>query len=95
MRDPKRIKSICSLLEKAWSYCPDQRLGRFLLNYVFGSIGRDTRIYRREDDDIEAVLISNSFNSHFFTSSLLTSPGGSTFPIIILKFTTFMDPAKC
>ena len=36
MRDPKRIKRICKLLEKAWSKQPDQRLGQFLSNFVFG-----------------------------------------------------------
>ena len=55
-RDPKRIKKICQLLEIAWSRYPDQRLGQFLLNYVFGSIGRDLHIYRREDNDVETLL---------------------------------------
>lgn len=55
-RDPKRIKKICQLLENAWSRCPDQRLGQFLLNYVFGSIGRDSHIYHKEDDLIESLL---------------------------------------
>lgn len=56
MRDPKRIKIVCQLLEKAWSRYPDQRLGQFLLNYVFGSFGRDLHIYRREDKDVETLL---------------------------------------
>ena len=55
-RDPKRIKKICKLLETAWSRCPDQRLGQFLLNYVFGSIGRDSHIYHKEDNLIESLL---------------------------------------
>ncbi len=55
-RDPKRIKKICQLLEIAWSRYPDQRLGQFLLNYVFGSIGRDSHIYHKEDDLIESLL---------------------------------------
>lgn len=55
-RDPKRIKRICELLKNAWSRCPDQRLGQFLLNYVFGSIGRDSHIYHKEDDLIESLL---------------------------------------
>lgn len=55
-RDPKRIKEICQLLEIAWSRCPDQRLGQFLLNYVFGSLGRDSHIYHKEDDEIKSLL---------------------------------------
>jgi len=55
-RDPKRIKKICQLLENAWSRCPDQRLGQFLLNYIFGSIGRDSHIFNKEDDLIESLL---------------------------------------
>jgi len=56
MRDPTRIKSICRLLEQAWSYFPDERLGQFLLNIVFGSRGRDSHIYHKEDDEIETFL---------------------------------------
>ncbi len=56
MRDPKRIKRVCQLLERAWSRYPDQRLGQFLLNYVFGSLGRDLHIYRREDNEVEILL---------------------------------------
>ena len=56
-RDPKRIKKICQLLEIAWSHYPDQRLGQFLLNYVFGSIGRDSHIYHKEDDVLEVYEI--------------------------------------
>lgn len=55
-RDPKRIKRVCQLLENAWSRYPDQRLGQFLLNYVFGSIGRDSHIYHKEDDLIQSLL---------------------------------------
>jgi len=36
MRDPKRIKKICRTIEKKWAKVPDQRLGQFLANYVFG-----------------------------------------------------------
>lgn len=55
-RDPKRIKKICQLLEIAWSRYPDQRLGQFLLNYVFGSLGRDSHIYNKEDTVVETLL---------------------------------------
>ena len=50
MRDPSRIKSICRLLEKAWSYFPEERMGQFLLNTVSGSLGRDSHIYHKEDN---------------------------------------------
>ena len=56
MRDPSRIKSICRLLEKAWGYFPEERMGQFLLNTVFGSLGRDSHIYHKEDDEIETIL---------------------------------------
>jgi len=56
MRNPKRIKKVCQLLENAWSRNPDQRLGQFLLNFVFGSFGKDSHIYHKEDDEIEALL---------------------------------------
>lgn len=56
MRDPNRIKRICQILENAWRCYPDQRLGQFLLNYVFGSIGRDSHIYQKEDNEIENLL---------------------------------------
>lgn len=56
-RDPKRIKRICELLEKAWSEYPEQRLGQFLLNFVFGSLGRDSHIFNKEDDLIESLLV--------------------------------------
>ena len=56
MRDPKRIIKVCQLLENAWSRYPDQRLGQFLLNYVFGSLGRDAHIYQKEDNEVETLL---------------------------------------
>ncbi|MCP6719585.1 MAG: hypothetical protein KJI71_05210 [Patescibacteria group bacterium] len=56
MRDPKRIKNICHLLEKAWDYFPQQRLGQFLLNTVFGCLGRDSHIYHKEDNEVETIL---------------------------------------
>jgi len=52
MRDPKRIKRICKLIEKKWSLVPDQRLGQFLENYVF-----DCKcIFNQEDNITEAFL---------------------------------------
>jgi hypothetical protein len=36
MRDDRRIKKLCSTLEKAWSMSPDERLGQFLSNWVYG-----------------------------------------------------------
>ncbi len=56
MRDPSRIKSICRLLEKAWSYFPEERMGQFLLNTVFGSLCRDSHIYHKEDNEVETIL---------------------------------------
>jgi len=56
MRDPTRIKSMCRLLEQAWSYFPEERMGQFLLNTVFGSLGRDSHIYHKEDNEVETIL---------------------------------------
>uniref|UniRef100_A0A6M3JKT5 DUF1018 domain-containing protein n=1 Tax=viral metagenome TaxID=1070528 RepID=A0A6M3JKT5_9ZZZZ len=53
MRDPKRIKRICKILEKAWSLSPDQRLGQFLSNYVYG---HRQDIFFLEDDEVEKLL---------------------------------------
>ena len=53
MRDPKRIKRICKLLEKAWIKDPDQRLGQFLSNYIYG---HHQDIFYKDDDEIEVVL---------------------------------------
>ena len=55
MRDPKRIKRICRLLEKKWLEEPDMRLGQFLSVHVFG-YKRD--IFFQEDDDTELLLKS-------------------------------------
>jgi len=56
MREPERIKRVCLLLEEVWSHMPQQRLGQFLLNFVFGSYGRDHHIYNKEDDEVEKIL---------------------------------------
>ena len=47
MRDPKRIKTICKLLEKLWLQVPDQRLGQLLSNYIYG---HSVDIFYNEDD---------------------------------------------
>lgn len=53
MRDPKRIKRICKKIENLWSKVPDQRLGQFLANYVFG---HHIDIFHQEDDVSESHL---------------------------------------
>ena len=53
MRDKKRIKRICDVLRKKWEKCPDQRLGQFLSNYVFG---HQVDIFFQEDDATERLL---------------------------------------
>jgi len=35
---------------------PQQRLGQLLLNFVFGSYGKDHHIYNKEDDEVEQIL---------------------------------------
>ena len=53
MRDKKRIKRILKLIEIAWGKVPDQRLGQFLSNYVFGY---KTDIFYQDDDKTEDIL---------------------------------------
>jgi len=55
MRDIKRIKRICKLIEKAWLNYPDQRLGQLLSNHVFG---HKVDIFFQEDDVTEKYLDS-------------------------------------
>ena len=52
MRDLKRIKRICKLLEEKWKVVPDQRLGQFLQNYILGR----GDIFYQEDDITEKNL---------------------------------------
>ncbi len=56
MRDPKRIKRICRLLEEVWSHFPQQRLGQLFLSFVFGSVAGDSHIYHKEDGEVEQIL---------------------------------------
>lgn len=60
MKNKKRIQKIqkiCKKLEKLWSQVPDQRLGQFLENYVFGHyLERACCIFHFEDDQVEASL---------------------------------------
>ena len=51
MRDPKRIKRICKLIEKVWMTHPEQRLGQLLSNYTFG-----IDIFYQEDTNTEEIL---------------------------------------
>jgi len=55
MRDPKRIERICRLLAQKWHKVPDQRLGQFLENYVFGH-KKGVRLFYQEDDVSEEML---------------------------------------
>lgn len=54
MREPKRIDRILKLVKKHWKRVPDQRLGQFLENYVFGECV-DT--FYQEDDVTEDRLL--------------------------------------
>jgi len=55
MRDPKRIDRVCKEIAKKWKIVPDQRLGQFLSNYVFG---HHVDIFFQEDDISEGRLKS-------------------------------------
>lgn len=53
MREIKRIHRICKKLEKMWSKVPDQRLGQFLSNYVYG---HKVDIFNLDDVQVEDAL---------------------------------------
>ena len=77
MRDFKRIKRICQVLEKKWSKVPDQRLGQFLENYVCGHhIGRSECIFYIEDDIVEDRLKKLGYVDKYDVSQDLTNPKG-------------------
>lgn len=52
MRDPKRIKPILELIQKAWSKAPDLRLTQLLMN----ALGTSGDPYYIEDDELEIAL---------------------------------------
>ena len=58
MREFERIERICKVLKKQWETQPDQRLGQFLMNYVFGNKGgtHTAFIFYGEDDITEERL---------------------------------------
>lgn len=53
MRERERITRICEKLAELWACAPDQRLGQFLSNYVYG---HHVDIWHKEDSDIEKIL---------------------------------------
>lgn len=54
MREIERIGRISELLREKWKKVPDERLGQFLLNYIFGTnLPHDGYIFFKEDDEIE------------------------------------------
>lgn len=58
MRPKERIERICSLLKEKWEEMPDQRLGQFLINYVFGRFynSSSAKIFYQEDTITEKRL---------------------------------------
>lgn len=57
IRKVERIDRICNLLKEKWKKVPDERLGQFLLNYIFGTHPpHDGYIFFKEDDEIEDLL---------------------------------------
>ncbi|MFX1569005.1 MAG: hypothetical protein ACFFCV_11640 [Promethearchaeota archaeon] len=57
MREIERIDRICNLLKEKWKKAPDERLGQFLINHIYGpDIHKDIRIYYIEDDKVEFNL---------------------------------------
>lgn len=53
MQKYDRIHRICTLLERAWLYEPDQRLFQFAVNYL-GK--RQGDLWFQEDDETEEML---------------------------------------
>jgi len=57
MRELARIDRICDKLKEMWKEVPDQRLGQFLVNYIFGRDYKSTaHIFYQEDDKTEKRL---------------------------------------
>lgn len=54
MRDPLRITRITQMLEKAWKYVPDWRLGQLISN-LLGAGPQD--VFFVEDDEWEKLLL--------------------------------------
>ena len=53
MRDPKRIHSILTCIEKIWETCPDMRLGQLLLGAV-----REGDLFDLEDEALVVKLLA-------------------------------------
>ena len=53
MRDPKRIKELCKIIETVWEKVPDWRLGQLLFN----ATGKYD-IFYVEDDVIKKALLA-------------------------------------
>ncbi len=62
MRDPKRIKRICKLLEENWLKTPDQRLGQFIINYLFPRKPAPHIFY--QEDDVTELKLKDIFNEN-------------------------------
>ena len=71
MRDSNRIVEICKLLEDAWKKEPEQRLGQFLINHIFGDLSN--KIFYLEDIDVEEKL--KAFIIEYEKGLLLTADG--------------------
>lgn len=57
MRDLKRIKRICKLLEEKWKDAPEYRLGQFFRVFIFNFEPDDyPNIFNQEDDITEERL---------------------------------------
>lgn len=56
MRDIKRIKEICKLLEQAWSKTPDLRFGQFLENFIFKPSEPTVFLFYQEDETTKSEL---------------------------------------
>lgn len=52
MRDPKRIKQMCEIIEKVWNEVPDWRLGQLLFN----ATGKYDIFYVEDDVMANALL---------------------------------------
>lgn len=49
----KQIERICKLIKDGWCLVPEQRLGQFLANYVFG---HHVDIFFQRDEQTEDIL---------------------------------------
>ena len=68
MRDPKRIKPLLKLLERAWRAEPDMRLGQLVWNAAFAL--RHSNFFYVEDEALVAEIIAQCKDRALFINRM-------------------------